>query len=54
MNERPPVTHDMAPALGEAQMYRVGAAYEAARDADDRDDGAAPLIQRVPGLEVTA
>jgi aspartyl-tRNA(Asn)/glutamyl-tRNA(Gln) amidotransferase subunit A len=44
----------MAPALGEAVMYRVGAAYEAARDADDRDDGAAPLIQRVPGLEVTA
>jgi hypothetical protein len=31
-------------------MYRVGAAYEAARDADD--DG--PLIQRVPGLEVRA
>ena len=41
----------MAPALGEAVMYRVGAAYEAARDADD--DGR-PLIQRVPGLEVTA
>jgi len=39
----------MAPALGEAVMYRVGAAYEAARDADD--DGV-PLIQRVPGLEV--
>jgi aspartyl-tRNA(Asn)/glutamyl-tRNA(Gln) amidotransferase subunit A len=44
----------MAPALGEAVMYRVGAAYEAARDADDRDDGAAPLIQRVPSLEVSA
>ena len=42
----------MAPALGEAQMYRVGAAYEAARDADDRDDGTVPLIQRVPTLEV--
>jgi aspartyl-tRNA(Asn)/glutamyl-tRNA(Gln) amidotransferase subunit A len=41
----------MAPALGEAVMYRVGAAYEAARDADD--DGV-PLIQRVPGLEVSA
>jgi aspartyl-tRNA(Asn)/glutamyl-tRNA(Gln) amidotransferase subunit A len=40
----------MAPALGEAVMYRVGAAYEAARDADD--DG--PLIQRVPNLEVRA
>ena len=39
----------MAPALGEAQMYRVGAAYEAARDADDDD---VPLIQRVPTLEV--
>ena len=35
----------MAPALGEARMYRVGAAYEAARDADDDDR---PLIQRVP------
>jgi aspartyl-tRNA(Asn)/glutamyl-tRNA(Gln) amidotransferase subunit A len=44
----------MAPALGEAVMYRVGAAYEAARDADDRDDGTAPLIQRVPSLEVPA
>jgi aspartyl-tRNA(Asn)/glutamyl-tRNA(Gln) amidotransferase subunit A len=43
----------MAPALGEAVMYRVGAAYEAARDADDRDDGRAPLIQRVPELDVT-
>jgi aspartyl-tRNA(Asn)/glutamyl-tRNA(Gln) amidotransferase subunit A len=40
----------MAPALGEAVMYRVGAAYEAARDADD--DG--PLIQRVPHLEVNS
>jgi aspartyl-tRNA(Asn)/glutamyl-tRNA(Gln) amidotransferase subunit A len=40
----------MAPALGEAVMYRVGAAYEAARDADD--DGV-PLIQRIPGLEVS-
>jgi aspartyl-tRNA(Asn)/glutamyl-tRNA(Gln) amidotransferase subunit A len=39
----------MAPALGEAVMYRVGAAYEAARDADD--DGT-PLIARVPELEV--
>jgi aspartyl-tRNA(Asn)/glutamyl-tRNA(Gln) amidotransferase subunit A len=44
----------MAPALGEAAMYRVGAAYEAARDADDRDDARAPLIQRVPNLEVHA
>jgi aspartyl-tRNA(Asn)/glutamyl-tRNA(Gln) amidotransferase subunit A len=40
----------MAPALGEAVMYRVGAAYEAARDADDE----VPLIQRVPALEVSA
>ena len=40
----------MAPALGEAVMYRVGAAYEAARDADDD----VPLIQRVPSLEVSA
>jgi aspartyl-tRNA(Asn)/glutamyl-tRNA(Gln) amidotransferase subunit A len=38
----------MAPALGEAVMYRVAAAYEAARDADD----GGPLIQRVP--EVTS
>ena len=37
----------MAPALGEAVMYRVGAAYEAARDADDGQ----PLIRRVPSLE---
>jgi len=34
----------MAPALGEAVMYRVAAAYEAARDAED----GGPLIQRVP------
>ena len=40
----------MAPALGEAVMYRVGAAYEAARNADD----GGPLIERVPGLEVSA
>jgi aspartyl-tRNA(Asn)/glutamyl-tRNA(Gln) amidotransferase subunit A len=33
----------MAPALGEAAMYRVAAAYEAARDAED----GTPLIQRV-------
>jgi aspartyl-tRNA(Asn)/glutamyl-tRNA(Gln) amidotransferase subunit A len=39
----------MAPALGEAVMYRVGAAYEAARDADA---GGTPLIARVPELEV--
>jgi aspartyl-tRNA(Asn)/glutamyl-tRNA(Gln) amidotransferase subunit A len=38
----------MAPALGEATMYRVAAAFEAARDAED----GRPLIQRVP--EVTA
>ncbi|WP_214402095.1 Asp-tRNA(Asn)/Glu-tRNA(Gln) amidotransferase subunit GatA [Pseudonocardia lacus] len=38
----------MAPALGEAVMYRVAAAYEAARDAED----GGPLIHRVP--EVTA
>ncbi|MBP2366294.1 Asp-tRNA(Asn)/Glu-tRNA(Gln) amidotransferase subunit GatA [Pseudonocardia parietis] len=38
----------MAPALGEAVMYRVGAAFEAARDADE----GGPLIARVP--EVTA
>jgi aspartyl-tRNA(Asn)/glutamyl-tRNA(Gln) amidotransferase subunit A len=38
----------MAPALGEATMYRVAAAFEAARDAED----GGPLIQRVP--EVTA
>ncbi|MGI9002275.1 MAG: Asp-tRNA(Asn)/Glu-tRNA(Gln) amidotransferase subunit GatA [Pseudonocardia sp.] len=34
----------MAPALGEAVMYRVAAAYEAARDAED----GGPLIHRVP------
>jgi aspartyl-tRNA(Asn)/glutamyl-tRNA(Gln) amidotransferase subunit A len=34
----------MAPALGEAVMYRVGAAFEAARDADE----GGPLIARVP------
>jgi aspartyl-tRNA(Asn)/glutamyl-tRNA(Gln) amidotransferase subunit A len=39
----------MAPALGEAVMYRVGAAYEAARDADDGS-----VIARVPNLEVHA
>ncbi|MBC3193533.1 Asp-tRNA(Asn)/Glu-tRNA(Gln) amidotransferase subunit GatA [Pseudonocardia sp. C8] len=38
----------MAPALGEAVMYRVGAAFEAARDADE----GGPLIARVP--EVSA
>jgi len=36
----------MAPALGEAVMYRVGAAYEAARNAED----GGPLIARVPSL----
>jgi aspartyl-tRNA(Asn)/glutamyl-tRNA(Gln) amidotransferase subunit A len=40
----------MAPALGEAVMYRVGAAYEAAQWADD---GGA-LIQRVPSLTKVA
>ena len=34
----------MAPALGEAAMYRVGAAFEASRDADE----GGPLIHRVP------
>ena len=34
----------MAPALGEAVMYRVAAAFEAARDADE----GGPLIHRVP------
>jgi aspartyl-tRNA(Asn)/glutamyl-tRNA(Gln) amidotransferase subunit A len=34
----------MAPALGEAGMYRVAAAFEAARDAEQ----GGPLIQRVP------
>jgi aspartyl-tRNA(Asn)/glutamyl-tRNA(Gln) amidotransferase subunit A len=37
----------MAPALGEAVMYRVAAAFEAARDAED----GGPLIQRINGLE---
>jgi aspartyl-tRNA(Asn)/glutamyl-tRNA(Gln) amidotransferase subunit A len=37
----------MAPALGEAVMYRVAAAYEAARNAED----GGPLLDRVP--EVT-
>src|SRR5580765_312163 len=36
----------MAPALGEAVMYKVAAAYEAARDAED----GGPLINRVPAL----
>jgi aspartyl-tRNA(Asn)/glutamyl-tRNA(Gln) amidotransferase subunit A len=40
----------MAPALGEAVMYRVAAAYEAARDAED----GGPLIQRVPSPEASA
>ena len=40
----------MAPALGEAVMYRVAAAYEAARNAAD----GAPLITRAPSLEVHA
>ncbi len=43
----------MAPALGEAVMYRVAAAYEAARDVKDAAGGG-PLIQRVPGLAVPA
>lgn len=34
----------MSPALGETAMYRVAAAYEAARDGED----GGPLIQRVP------
>jgi len=34
----------MAPALGEAVMYRVAAAYEAARNAED----GGPLLDRVP------
>jgi aspartyl-tRNA(Asn)/glutamyl-tRNA(Gln) amidotransferase subunit A len=37
----------MAPALGEAAMYRVAAAYEAARDVALFSDGG-PLIARVP------
>ncbi len=36
----------MVPALGEAVMYRVGAAYEAARNAED----GGPLIDRIPSL----
>ncbi len=40
----------MAPALGEAVMYRVAAAFEAARDADE----GGPLIARVPSMEVVA
>jgi aspartyl-tRNA(Asn)/glutamyl-tRNA(Gln) amidotransferase subunit A len=40
----------MAPALGEDVMYRVAAAYEAARNAAD----GAPLITRAPSLEVHA
>ncbi|MCW0215210.1 MAG: Asp-tRNA(Asn)/Glu-tRNA(Gln) amidotransferase subunit GatA [Pseudonocardia sp.] len=40
----------MAPALGEAVMYRVGAAFEAARNADE----SGPLIARIPELEVAA
>ncbi|GEL19107.1 Asp-tRNA(Asn)/Glu-tRNA(Gln) amidotransferase subunit GatA [Pseudonocardia asaccharolytica] len=40
----------MAPALGEAVMYRVAAAYEAARDAE----GGGALIHRVPPMEVSA
>ncbi len=36
----------MAPALGEAVMYRVAAAYEAARNAED----GAPLIHRIPEI----
>ncbi|HLU56630.1 MAG TPA: Asp-tRNA(Asn)/Glu-tRNA(Gln) amidotransferase subunit GatA [Pseudonocardia sp.] len=39
----------MAPALGEAVMYRVAAAFEAARDAED-----GPVIDRVPSLEVSS
>ncbi len=38
----------MAPALQEQRMYRVAAAYEAARDTAD----GGPLINRVPQLEV--
>ena len=40
----------MAPALGEAVMYRVAAAYEAARDADD----AGALIRSIPSLEAAS
>jgi aspartyl-tRNA(Asn)/glutamyl-tRNA(Gln) amidotransferase subunit A len=38
----------MAPALADDRLYRVGAAYEAARD----DAAGGPLIDRVPQLEV--
>ena len=38
----------MAPALADDRLYRVGAAYEAARDAA----AGGPLIDRVPQLEV--
>jgi aspartyl-tRNA(Asn)/glutamyl-tRNA(Gln) amidotransferase subunit A len=37
----------MAPALGEAVMYRVGAAYEAARDAAD----GSPFATRIPEVK---
>jgi aspartyl-tRNA(Asn)/glutamyl-tRNA(Gln) amidotransferase subunit A len=36
----------MAPALGEAVMYRVAAAYEAARNAED----GGPLLDRIPEM----
>ncbi|MFC5996659.1 Asp-tRNA(Asn)/Glu-tRNA(Gln) amidotransferase subunit GatA [Pseudonocardia hispaniensis] len=49
-DELPTGLQIMAPALGEAVMYRVAAGYEAARDAED---GGA-LIQRVPAMEVSA
>jgi aspartyl-tRNA(Asn)/glutamyl-tRNA(Gln) amidotransferase subunit A len=39
----------MAPALGEAVMYRVAAAYEAARNSED-----GTVIDRVPSLEVSS
>ncbi|GAA5159180.1 Asp-tRNA(Asn)/Glu-tRNA(Gln) amidotransferase subunit GatA [Pseudonocardia eucalypti] len=39
----------MAPALGEAVMYRVAAAFEAARDAAE----GGPLIRRMNGLEAS-
>ena len=38
----------MAPAMADDRLYRVGAAYEAARDAAQ----GGPLIDRVPQLEV--
>ena len=40
----------MAPVMGEAVMYRVAAAFEAARDADQ----GGPVIHRVPESEVRA